>query len=98
MSSSKPGTLNFADISIESQTGTQTLRATFPNAGHIMVPGQFVRVELLDLKRDGAILVPQRAVQQGLTGSYVYVVGDSNTVAVRPIAGIELVGLPVDRR
>lgn len=79
------GTLNFADISIQSTTGTQTLRATFPNAGHIMLPGQFLRVELLDLKRDGAILVPQRAVQQGLTGSYVYVVSDSNSVAIRPV-------------
>ncbi len=79
------GTLSFAEISIQSTTGTQTLRATFPNAGHILLPGQFVRVELLDLKRDGAILVPQRAVQQALTGAYVYVVGDSNTVAIRPV-------------
>lgn len=79
------GTLNFADISIQSQTGTQTLRATFPNPGHILLPGVFVKVELNDLKRDGAILVPQRAVQQGLTGSYVYVVGDSNKVGIRPV-------------
>jgi membrane fusion protein (multidrug efflux system) len=81
----QPGTLNFADISIQSQTGTETLRATFPNAGHIILPGQFVKVELLDLKRDGALLVPQRAVQQGLAGSYVYVVGDSNKVGIRPV-------------
>ena len=27
----QPGTFNFADISVEAQTGTQTLRATFPN-------------------------------------------------------------------
>ncbi len=81
----QPGTLNFADISIQSETGTETLRATFPNAGHIILPGQFVKVELLDLKRDGALLVPQRAVQQGLAGSYVYVVGDSNKVGIRPV-------------
>jgi len=81
----QPGTLNFADISIQSQTGTETLRATFQNAGHILLPGEFVKVELLDLKRDGAILVPQRAVLQGLTGAYVYVVGDSNTVGIRPV-------------
>lgn len=81
----QPGTLNFADISIQSQTGTETLRATFPNAGHVLLPGQFVKVELLDLKRDGALLVPQRAILQGLTGAYVYIVGDSNKVGIRPV-------------
>lgn len=81
----QPGTLDFASISLQAETGTQTLRATFRNPGHILLPGAFVKVELLDLKRDGAILVPQPAVQQGLTGSYVYVVGDSNKVAIRPV-------------
>jgi membrane fusion protein, multidrug efflux system len=80
-----PGTLNFADIAIQAQTGTQTLRATFQNPSHTLLPGQFVKVELLDFKREGAILVPQRAVQQGLTGAYVYTVGDSNKVGIRPI-------------
>jgi membrane fusion protein, multidrug efflux system len=81
----RPGTLNFADVSLQLQTGTQTLRATFPNGGHILLPGEFVKVELLDLKRDGAILIPQRAVLQGLTGAYVYVVGDSNKVGIHPV-------------
>jgi membrane fusion protein, multidrug efflux system len=81
----QPGTVNFADISLNSNTGTQTLRATFPNAQHILLPAQFVRVEMLDFKRVGALLVPQRAVQQGITGQFVYVVGDSNKTAVRPV-------------
>jgi membrane fusion protein, multidrug efflux system len=81
----QPGTLNFADVAVQAQTGTETLRATFPNGGHILLPGEFVKVELLDLKHDGAILIPQRAVQQGLTGAYVYVVGDSNKVGIRPV-------------
>jgi membrane fusion protein (multidrug efflux system) len=79
------GTLTFADISLQSQTGTQTLRATLANANHILTPGQFVTVEFLDFERDSAILVPQRAVQQGLAGAYVFVVGDSNKVGIRPV-------------
>jgi membrane fusion protein, multidrug efflux system len=79
------GTLSFADVQILPQTGTQTLRATFANAGHVLLPGQFVKVELLDLKREGAILIPQRAVQQGLTGAYVFTLGDSNKVGIRPV-------------
>jgi membrane fusion protein (multidrug efflux system) len=81
----RPGLVNFADISLNSTTGTQTLRATFPNPGHILLPQQFVRVEMLDFKRVGAILVPQRAVQQGITGQYVYVVGDSNKSGIKPV-------------
>jgi len=42
-------------------------------------------VRLLGLKRPSAILVPQRAVQQGLNGAFVYVVGDSNKVAARNV-------------
>jgi membrane fusion protein, multidrug efflux system len=80
-----PGTINFADIQVATQTGTQQLRATFPNRNHVLLPGQFVRAELIDLKREGAILVPQRAVQQGLTGAYVFVVGDSNKVGIKPV-------------
>lgn len=81
----QPGTLNFADIQVATQTGTQQLRATFPNRDHVLLPGQFVRAELLDLKREGAIVVPQRAVQQGITGAYVYVLGDSNKVGIKPV-------------
>jgi membrane fusion protein, multidrug efflux system len=81
----QPGTLTYADITIASQTGTETLRATFVNSSHILLPGQFVTVELMDLEHEGAILVPQRAVQQGLIGAYVYVVGDSNKVGIRPV-------------
>ncbi len=29
--------------------------------------------------------MPQRAVQQGITGQYVFVVGDSNKTAIRPV-------------
>jgi membrane fusion protein (multidrug efflux system) len=81
----QPGALTYADITIGSQTGTQTLRATFVNRNHVLLPGQFVQVELLDVQREGAILIPQRAVQQGLAGSYVFVVGDSNKVGIHPV-------------
>jgi len=39
----------------------------------------------LGLKRPDAILVPQRAVQRGLGGAFVYVVGDSNKVGARDV-------------
>src|SRR4029077_14572333 len=79
------GTLNFADLALQPGTGTLQLRAELRNPQHVIVPGQFVRVHLLGLKRPDAVLVPQRAVQQGLGGAFVYVVNDSNLVAARDV-------------
>src|SRR6266480_433171 len=82
-----PGTgqLNFVDLALQRMTGTLSLRAEFRNPQHVMLPGQFVRIRLLGLKRPGAILVPQRAVQRGLRGAFVYVLGDSNVVVARDV-------------
>src|SRR5436853_1906771 len=60
------GELNFADLALQPATGPQPLRAQLRNPPHVLLPGQFVRVRLLGLKRPSAILVPQRAVQQSL--------------------------------
>ncbi len=79
------GELNFADLALQPATGTQQLRAQLRNPQHVLLPGQFVRVRLLGLKRPSAILIPQRAVQQGLNGAFVYVVGDSNKVVARNV-------------
>ena len=82
-----PGTgqLNFVDLALQPTTGTLSLRAEFRNPQHVLLPGQFVRVRLLGLKRPDAILVPQRAVQRSLGGAFVYVVGDSDRVAARDV-------------
>ena len=79
------GELNFADLALQPATGTLQLRAQLRNPQHALLPGQFVRVRLLGLKRPSAILVPQRAVQQGLGGAFVYIVGDSGKVAARNV-------------
>lgn len=79
------GTLNFADLSLDTRTGTQQYRAEFQNPQQILLPGQFVRVRLLGVTRKGAILVPQRAVLQGLTGAFVYVVAEGDTARPRTV-------------
>lgn len=80
------GRLNFEDVAIQPGTGTLPLRAELPNAKHALLPGQFVRVRLTGLQRTGVILVPQRAVQQGLGGAFVYVVDSTGNAAVRPVS------------
>src|SRR2546428_10619821 len=80
-----PGELNFADLALQPATGTLQLRAQLKNPQHVLLPGPFVPVRLLGLQRPSAILIPQRAVQQGLTGAFVFVVGDSDKVAARNV-------------
>jgi membrane fusion protein (multidrug efflux system) len=81
------GKLDFVSVALQPTTSALQLRAEFPNPQHTLLPGQFVRVKLLGLRRKDAILVPQRAVQQGLTGPFVYVLGDSSKVIARTVTG-----------
>jgi membrane fusion protein (multidrug efflux system) len=87
------GKLDFVSLDIQPTTGALQLRAEFPNPQHTLLPGQFIRVRLLGLKRNNAILVPQRAVLQGLTGPFVYLLGDSNTVNARTVAATAWQGI-----
>jgi membrane fusion protein, multidrug efflux system len=79
------GTLLTVDNQIDPTTGTSRLKAVFPNTDFALFPNQFVNVKLwLDTKR-GAIIVPAVAIQRGPTGTFVYVVQDDNTVAMRQV-------------
>ena len=88
------GKLDFIALALAPNTGSLQLRAEFPNPQHTLLPGQFVRVRFMGLKRTDAILVPQRAVQQGLQGPFVYVLGDSNKVSARPVDATAWQGVP----
>jgi membrane fusion protein (multidrug efflux system) len=48
-------------------------------------PGQFVRARLHGMVRPNAILVPQRAVQQGAKGSFVWVIDEEGKAKFQPI-------------
>jgi membrane fusion protein (multidrug efflux system) len=79
------GRITFAAPSYNSQTGTFLLRASVENPDGILRPNQFVRVRLKGAVRPGAILVPQRAVQQGSKGHFVWVVDKDDKAEPRPV-------------
>jgi len=79
------GRLDFVDPVVDPATGTQQFRAEFPNRERLLVPGQFVRIRLLGLMRDSAILVPQRAVLLAMGRQAVYLVDRSDTVRVKDV-------------
>lgn len=79
------GELNFTGSQIDVSTGSVELRAEFPNSDAALLPGLFVRVVLKGVARTGALVVPQRAVQQGPEGQFVYVVGEGDQAESRPV-------------
>lgn len=83
------GRINFSASQIDPRLGTQQLRASFENANHQLLPGQFVRARVSTGTRGGVYLVPQTSVLTGDQGKFVFVVEkdqEGKTVAtVRPI-------------
>ncbi|MCX5905410.1 MAG: efflux RND transporter periplasmic adaptor subunit, partial [Proteobacteria bacterium] len=69
------GKITFAAPSYDSQTGTFLIRVNVDNPDNVLRPNQYVRVRLKGAIRPKAILVPQRAVQQGSKGHFIWVLG-----------------------
>lgn len=80
------GTLRFADVSVDPATGSQTIRAVFPNPKGLLLPGMFVRAELVEATQSRGLLVPQRAVGRDERGrATVLVVGAGNKAELRTV-------------
>lgn len=80
------GTLLTVDNQIDANTGTVRLKAVFPNEDGALFPNQFVNARLLLEVKHGVTIVPSAAVQRGAKGTFVYVVKEDQTVAVRPVS------------
>ncbi len=79
------GHITFHDASLSEETGTFLIRAEIPNPDKDLRPGQFVRTHLIGAVRPNAILLPQKAVQQGAKGSFVWVIDEDNKAEFRPV-------------
>jgi multidrug efflux system membrane fusion protein len=79
------GALRVVDNQVDASTGTVKLKAEFPNADLQLWPGQFVNVRLLIDTLKDVVVIPTGAVQRGPNGTFVYVVKDDDTAAMRPI-------------
>jgi RND family efflux transporter MFP subunit len=79
------GRLDFVDRAVDPRTGTLALRATFPNPGRLLQPGQYTRIRVLLEERAGALLVPQAAVLESQGSASVFVVGADQTVQARTV-------------
>jgi len=77
---------------VDVRTGTITTIGLFPNPGNVLRPGQYAKVRAVVKVRKGAIVVPQRAVNE-LQGAYqVAVVGADDKAQVRTVKVAERIG------
>ncbi len=79
------GRLNFAANQIDPRLGTQQLRAAFDNPQGQLLPGQFVRAQLIAGQRDNVFLVPQTAVMEAEAGYMLFVLDKDGKAALRPV-------------
>jgi membrane fusion protein, multidrug efflux system len=86
------GSFYFADRQVDQKTGAIRAAGIFQNPGNLLRPGQYGRVRAVTNTKEGALLVPQRAVTE-LQGSYeVAVVGSDHKVEIRTVKVGEKVG------
>jgi membrane fusion protein, multidrug efflux system len=73
------GELLFSDSTVDPGTGQVTLRGEFPNPNLTLLPGMYVRVQIVQGIDPDALAVPQQAVRRNNAGgSEVFVVRDDN--------------------
>lgn len=87
------GRLQFSDVTVDENSGSVVLRATFPNPGGLLLPGMYVRARLVEGLRRNVILAPQQGVTRDPRGrATAMVVGKDNKVEVRQIETDRAVG------
>ena len=78
------GKLNFSGSTVDASLGTVQMRAEFANPTLQLLPGQYVKVQVVAGSQQ-AVLVPQSAVLQNEGGRFVWLVGPENKAQVRNI-------------
>jgi membrane fusion protein (multidrug efflux system) len=82
---SHKGSLDFADLAVDPETGAVDLRALVPNPEHALLPGMFVKIRLTLGSLHNAFLLPQSAIQRDNDGAYVYVVGADDKIVEKRV-------------
>lgn len=79
------GHIEQIDRGVSDTTGTITLKASFSNPQNILMPGMFARVVTQGEVHQGALLIPQRAVTELLSKTFVTLVTEDNKAESRVV-------------
>ena len=78
------GAVQFTEVVVNTDTGSVTLRARFPNPQSLLLPGMFVTAQFAQAINTTAYLVPQQAISRDPKGNAaLWVVGPGNTAVQR---------------
>jgi RND family efflux transporter MFP subunit len=79
------GLIDMASNTIDSSTGTITIRGKIPNADYGIFPGQICRIRIPLWPIPDAVLVKEEAIGTDLHHQYIYVVDEKNVVHRRVV-------------
>ncbi|MGM3411596.1 efflux RND transporter periplasmic adaptor subunit [Ralstonia holmesii] len=85
-----PGSLVFVNNTVNTDSGTITLKASFPNGTRSLWPGAYVELVIDAGVSRGAIVLPPQALLEGPQGRFVYVLDQDNKAQVRPVGLLRL--------
>lgn len=79
-----PGTIQTIEADFNNETGTIAFRAGFPNPDGLLRHGETGEI-LMTTTLPGALVIPQKATYTVLDKTFVFVIGEDNTVHAREI-------------
>lgn len=79
------GFVESLDNRVDPQSGSIILRAVFPNADGLIVPGLFARIRVPASERHPVLLIPETAIGTDQAQKFVLTLTPTNTAAYRPI-------------
>jgi membrane fusion protein (multidrug efflux system) len=86
------GKINFVSAQVDSRLGTIQMRAEFDNATNTLIPGQFVRVDLMGQTITTAVTVPASCLLQSSQGRFVYILNADGKAQMVPIQIAQIQG------
>lgn len=87
------GKLLFSEATVDVTTGQVTLRGEFANPEGKLLPGMYVRIRIQQGVEQGALAVPQQAVQRDAGGlAQLYIVDAENKVEIRTVTTGRVIG------
>jgi len=92
------GNVDFVDNSVNQQTGTIRIRASFANSDNNLLPGLFARIKLVGSESYQGILIDEKAIGTDLNNKFVLVVNAENQLEYRAVKlGEKINGLRIVR-